>query len=145
MTGKLPFSGNTSAVIFSEILTKAPTPPARLNPQLPAKLDDVINKAIEKDREVRYQHASEIRADLKRLKRDTDSGRSVASAPVAAATPPPWWRGKTSLGIGAVVLVASLVCAGWFYRSRMAGGEAIDSLAVLPFVQTAAATQTWNT
>src|ERR1700676_3745792 len=82
-TGKLPFSGNTSAVIFNAILSKSPTSPTQLNPELPAKLEDVINKAIEKDRDVRYQHASEMRADLKRLKRNTDSSRSVVGAPIA--------------------------------------------------------------
>jgi len=131
-TGKLPFQGNTSAVIFNAILSKTPTPPLRLNPELPAKLEDVIHKAIEKDRDVRYQHASELRADLKRLKRDTDSGRSVVSAPPAEAPPQPWWRGKMALGMAAVVLVAALGGAGWLYRSRMGGG--IDSVAVLPFV-----------
>ncbi len=133
-TGRLPFQGNTSAVIFSEILTKAPTPPTRLSPDLPPKLEDVITKAIEKDRDVRYQHASEMRADLKRLKRDTDSSRSVVGVTAAHAPAQPWWRGKTALGIAAVVLVAVLVGAGWFYRSRTGGGETIDSLAVLPFV-----------
>ena len=131
-TGRLPFQGNTSAVIFSAILTKAPTPPTRLNPELPPRLEDVITKAIEKDRDIRYQHASEMRADLKRLKRDTDSSRSVVGA--AAAPAQPWWRGKSVLGITAVVLLAVLAGAGWFYRSRTGGGETIDSLAVLPLV-----------
>src|SRR6202047_3880883 len=102
-TGRLPFPGNTPAVIFSAILTKAPTPPLRLNPDLPAKLEDVINKAIEKNRDIRYQHASEMRVDLKRLKRDTDSGRSAVGAPVSE-TPSalPWWRSKVPVGIAAV-------------------------------------------
>jgi len=78
-TGKRPFTGNTSAIVFTAILTQAPTPPVRLNTELPAKLEEIINKALEKDREVRYQVASEMRADLKRLKRDTDSGRSATS------------------------------------------------------------------
>jgi eukaryotic-like serine/threonine-protein kinase len=133
-TGKLPFQGNTSAVIFNAILSKTPTPPLRLNPELPAKLEDVIHKTIEKDRDVRYQHASELRADLKRLKRDTDSGRSVVSAPPAEAPPQPWWRSRTMFGIGAAVLVALLAAAGWFYKSGSGRGEAIDSVAVLPFV-----------
>jgi len=132
-TGRLAFSGSTSGVILSAILTKAPTPAARLNPELPAKLEDIISKAIEKDRDVRYQHASEMRADLKRLKRDTDSGRSVVAAPGAEAPVHEWWRGRTAIVIAAVVLVVALAGAGWFYRSRT-GGETIDSLAVLPFV-----------
>src|SRR6202035_2023527 len=79
-TGTLPFRGETSALIFQAILDRAPVSPIRLNPDLPPKLEDVINKAIEKDRNLRYQHAADIRADLQRLKRDTDSGRAVASS-----------------------------------------------------------------
>jgi serine/threonine protein kinase len=75
-TGTLPFQGKSSGVIFNSILEKVPLPVVRLNPDLPPKLEDVISKALEKDRDVRYQHASDIRSDLKRLKRDTDSGRS---------------------------------------------------------------------
>jgi serine/threonine protein kinase/tetratricopeptide (TPR) repeat protein len=86
-TGTLPFRGETSALIFQSILDRAPVSPVRLNPDLPAKLEDVINKALEKDRNLRFQHAADIRADLQRLKRDTDSGRAVAasSGPVATA------------------------------------------------------------
>lgn len=82
-TGRQPFTGNTSAVIFDSILNRAPTAPVRLNPMLPAELERIINKALEKDRDLRYQVASEMRADLKRLKREIDSGRS----PAATATP----------------------------------------------------------
>jgi eukaryotic-like serine/threonine-protein kinase len=136
-TGKLPFQGNTSAAIFNAILSKAPTPPTRLNPELPPKLEEIINKALEKDRKLRCQSAAELRADLSRLKRDTDSVRSVVGASAADAHHQPWWRGKTALGIAAVVLVAVLAAAGWFYR--LAGrGETIDSLAVLPFVNASA-------
>ncbi|MBV9573019.1 MAG: tetratricopeptide repeat protein, partial [Acidobacteriales bacterium] len=78
-TGTLPFRGDTSALIFQAILDRAPVPPIRLNPDLPLKLEDIINKALEKDRNLRYQHAADVRADLQRLKRDTDTGRAVAS------------------------------------------------------------------
>jgi eukaryotic-like serine/threonine-protein kinase len=79
-TGTVPFRGDTSAVIFEAILGRAPISPVRLNPDLPAELERIINRALEKDRNLRYQHASEMRAELQRLKRDTDSSRSVAPA-----------------------------------------------------------------
>jgi eukaryotic-like serine/threonine-protein kinase len=88
-TGMVPFPGETSAIIFDAILNRAPVAPVRLNPQLPAKLEDIINKLLEKDRELRYQSAAEVRSDLKRLKRDTESGRAVLpSAAVAAGVSP---------------------------------------------------------
>src|SRR5438876_7579497 len=77
-TGAVPFRGDTSAVIFDAILNRAPTPPVRLNPDLPPRLEEILDKALEKDRRLRYQVASDLRADLQRLKRDTDSGRSAA-------------------------------------------------------------------
>jgi serine/threonine protein kinase len=79
-TGRQPFSGNTSAIIFDGILNRPPTPPARFNPDLPAELERIVNTALEKDRELRYQTAAELRADLKRLKRDTESGRTAAAS-----------------------------------------------------------------
>jgi eukaryotic-like serine/threonine-protein kinase len=98
-TGSLPFRGDTSPLIFESILNRAPVSPIRLNPDLPAKLEDIINRALEKDRDLRYQSAAEIRSELKRLKRDTDSGRSAIlpaledSAPSATSAP-----GKPSSG-----------------------------------------------
>ena len=77
-TGTLPFRGDTSALIFNSILERAPVAPGRLNPDLPPKLQEVINKCLEKDRHLRYQHASDVRTDLQRLKRDTDSTRTAA-------------------------------------------------------------------
>jgi serine/threonine protein kinase/Flp pilus assembly protein TadD len=79
-TGALPFRGESSAVIFREILDRDPVPAVRLNPDLPPKLEDIINKALEKDRELRYQHAADMRTDLQRLKRDTETGRAIAAS-----------------------------------------------------------------
>jgi len=89
-TGALPFRGETSAAMFDSILHKVPVTPVRLNAELPSKLEDIINKALEKDRNMRYQHASEMRTDLQRVKRDTESGHSAAlrGAPVPIPSAP---------------------------------------------------------
>src|SRR5881397_2570478 len=83
-TGRQPFTGSTSAVIFDAILNRAPTAPLRLNPEIPLKLGEVVSKALEKDRDLRCQTAAELRADLKRLKRDMESGRAAISPEAAA-------------------------------------------------------------
>src|SRR5277367_545247 len=84
-TGTLPFRGDTSAVIFNAILERSPASPLRLNPEIPAELERIINRALEKDRDMRYQHASEMRAELQRLKRDTESGRRIVTEEPPAA------------------------------------------------------------
>ena len=96
-TGTLPFRGDTSAVIFNAILERAPASAARLNPDVPAELERIISRALEKDRELRYQHASEMRAELQRLKRDTDSGKRIVGQELPEAIPAP--LGGSSQGI----------------------------------------------
>ncbi len=133
-TGMLPFRGDTSGVIFESILNRAPASAVRLNPDIPAGLEHVINKALEKDRGVRCQAAAELRADLKRLKRDTGNGKSTAtSAEVGMRT-----RSRRRLW-GAVACAAVLVLVGsaflvWrLLRYHSSDVSPIRSLAVLPF------------
>jgi len=130
-TGSLPFQGSTTAVVFTEILTKAPTSPVRLNPDVPDQLENTINKCLEKDSEIRCQSAKELLLDLKRLKRDT-SGKSISAA-VPEVTPPAkrnyLWP---VVGGGAVVLVVLALALFW-PSTVTAPEEAIDSIAVLPF------------
>src|SRR5881392_3576130 len=115
-TGKLPFAGNTTGVIFGAILHQQPPPPSRLNPEIPPKLEDIILKSLEKECDVRYQHASDIRADLKRLKRDTESGRS-ASAAARRAEPTPRGQGRRPARkwAAAAGLAIALAAAVWAY------------------------------
>jgi len=142
VTGFVPFRGTGTAEIFDGLLNREPTPPVRLNPSTPPELERIIGKALEKDREVRYQHASEVRADLKRLMRDTESGR-VTSATPAVQTP---HRAFVKWGIGA--LAGAVVLAGAIFaylRSRPPSEppppqiatatplQSVHTVAVLPF------------
>jgi hypothetical protein len=116
-TGALPFRGDTSALIFQAILDRAPTPPIRLNPDLPAKLEDIISKALEKDRNLRYQHAADIRADLQRLKRDTDTGRAVAQS--SGSVPICVCSGIGIVSVGERGCVRTCCCTGKEVASRL--------------------------
>ena len=130
-TGSLPFRGETSGVIFESILSRTPVAPVRINPEIPSKLEEVIQRALEKDREIRYQSAAEMRAELKRLKRDLDS-RSISSA-VAPAAPR-----RRSFRLLWIVLVVAVLAAGSFLALRFlhpgnSDHAALHSIAVLPF------------
>jgi eukaryotic-like serine/threonine-protein kinase len=133
-TGALPFHGKSSAAIFDGILHRAPVAPVRLNPTLPAELERIINKALEKDSHLRYQHASDLRADLKRLMRETDSGRS---ADPGSSPPPARLARRVALAAGALTSLALLIVAGVYFLSRRSGAG-IDSIAVLPFANVSA-------
>jgi serine/threonine protein kinase/tetratricopeptide (TPR) repeat protein len=148
-TGALPFRGGSSPEIFKAILDATPTPPTRLNPDAPAELERIVSKALEKDRNLRYQSAADLRADLIRLKRDLDSGRASAvhtsvtaesggriSAQIPAASPAPS-RKLLVLGLAAVAMVGVISTALYLMRSGSAAKK-IDSLAVLPFVNATA-------
>jgi len=123
-TGRQAFAGNTSAVVFDAILNKPPTPPARVNPDVRPELESIIHKALEKDRNLRYQTSSDLRADLQRLKRDTQSARvalTSSSRFEVAASPAKSQKWPLFLGAGAIValvLLAAGYFAGWFTTAK---------------------------
>jgi serine/threonine protein kinase/tetratricopeptide (TPR) repeat protein len=144
-TGALPFRGQSSAEIFKAILDATPTPPARLNPDVPAELERIVSKALEKDRNLRYQSAADLRSDLTRLKRDLDSGRTSAinapvtvdsgtriSSPIPAGAPARS-RKPLAFSVAAVLMVAAVATAVYLLHGR-SETKKIDSVAVLPFV-----------
>ncbi|PYU65836.1 MAG: hypothetical protein DMG49_23445 [Acidobacteria bacterium] len=167
-TGVLPFRGDTSGAVFDSVLHKAPVALARLNTEAPAELERVVNKALEKDPRLRYQHAAEMRADFQRLKRDTDTSRSAIHSPVAAqsgsgvSAQAPSAAGISASGVAAAsdsqiavglfarhkkvfltAVAAALLAAAALgfgaYRWLVPGsGSSIDSLAVLPFANVTA-------
>jgi len=119
-TGRLPFRGDSTATIFEAILNRAPVPLARLNPDVPPKLEEIINKALEKDRSLRYQHAADMRTDLQRLKRDSESGTAAVSEAPAA------WIAKVWKIAVPILLVALLVAGGLYYRSHQQSKRLTD-------------------
>jgi eukaryotic-like serine/threonine-protein kinase len=132
-TGTLPFRGDTSGVIFESILNRAPAPVVRLNPNVPAKLEEIALKALEKDRDVRYQHASDIKADLKRVRRDLESGR-ITSSDRDSARPLRLRRTMLISAIAVVSIIGLVAVRAFYFGSSTSTG--INSVAVLPFVNT---------
>ena len=135
-TGTLPFRGDTAALIFKAILDGTPTSAVRLNPDIPQKLEEIITKCLEKDRNLRYQHASEIRTDLQRLKRDSESGKSAATTAAATQTHSRRRLWGVVTGAAAVVLVGAAFLAWRSLHSRPSDATSIHSIAVLPFANT---------
>jgi serine/threonine protein kinase/tetratricopeptide (TPR) repeat protein len=148
-TGSLPFRGGSSAEIFKSILDAAPASALRLNPDMPAELQRIIDKALEKDRNLRYQSAADLRTDLARLQRDFDSGRSasasatnlsaasVVSSSAPAVVVPNSSGKKVATGFAAVLVVAAVAATVYFVHERSATRK-ISSIAVLPFVNATA-------
>ena len=126
--GRLPFRGESSGVIFKAILDANPVPVLRLNPEASPKLEEIIAKCLEKDRALRYQHASEIGADLQRIKRDSSSGATTRPEVIKTGT---WYTKKAAWLIALVTLTAASLTAWAMFPKR---SQAIHSLAVLPFV-----------
>ena len=140
-TGALPFRGETSAVLFEAILNRAPTAPVRLNPEIPAPLEATITKLLEKDREMRYQSAAELRADLKRLQRDSESGTLTAasgSSARARVSPSERKRRLWNFTVAGIVVVALAALTAVFLRRQYPTMTEKDAILLTDFVNTTA-------
>jgi Flp pilus assembly protein TadD/predicted Ser/Thr protein kinase len=137
-TGRRAFPGNTPAVVHDAILNRAPVAPVRLNPDVPPKLEEIINKALEKDRKLRYQHAAELRTDLQRLRRDTESSRSAAAGAVGAGdAPPSRTLNRRWLTAAAAVVIVGLAIGAWlFYAHRAHALTEKDTIVLADFTNT---------
>ncbi len=133
-TGRVAFPGATSAVIFHAILERTPPNPSAASSNLPARFDEIVSKALEKDRALRYQSAAEISADLKRLKRDTDSTRVTAATSASKVAAPPARNTKLRMGLLAASLLFAVVLGLALYFGGKVKEASVDSVAVLPFV-----------
>jgi non-specific serine/threonine protein kinase len=134
-TGRVAFSGPTSAVIFHSILERTPPNPSTLNSNLPPRFDEIVSKALEKDRALRYQSAAEIGADLKRLKRDSDTARMTAATAAVNKTAPPARNAKLRMGVLAGGLsIAVVVALALVFGVKRVKEITMDSVAVLPIV-----------
>ncbi|MGA9509388.1 MAG: protein kinase [Candidatus Sulfotelmatobacter sp.] len=142
-TGTLPFRGDASGVIFDSILHKQPAAAVRLNPDIPARLEDIIAKCLEKDRGIRYQSATELKADLKRVKRDTESQRLLVTPETTSSLASGWSR-KAAIVLATALLVAVLAAIAVYYYGRSASpvsapqaektaSKGPETIAVLPF------------
>jgi len=132
-TGMLPFRGDTSGVILESILNRPPAPALRLNPDMPPKLEEIINKCLEKDRNPRYQHASEVRTDLQRLKRDTDSARVTVTAKAGAKT---GIEKRWKVFVPAAVAVLAFSVGSYFYFRRAPKLTEEDTIVLADFTNT---------
>ncbi len=132
-TGRQAFSGSTAAVIHDGILNRPPAPLGRLNPDAPPELERIVSKALEKDRDLRYQTAAELRTDLKRLKRDTESARVLSQSGVALPRARARFRPIHWLGIAAAVVLLASAGTLYLFRNGATAHAGVDTLAVLPF------------
>jgi eukaryotic-like serine/threonine-protein kinase len=132
-TGALPFRGESTGMVFDSILNRAPVPAVRLNPDVPSDLERLIAKCLEKDRNLRYQHASEIRTDLQRLKRDTESARIPAASRAEATT---HLRMHWKVTLSVALAVVALAVGGYFYLHRMPKLTEKDTIVLTDFANT---------